>query len=91
VAVSLVIVLGVFAIGYTNWNEYRAPRIDAVNTRYFLPILPLLLIGLLPSRVRPTRVLNWSGWPYAFMGLSAAVLVGSVVGMERLLYSHPIL
>jgi uncharacterized membrane protein len=91
VAVSLVIVLGVFAIGYTNWNEYRAPRIDAVNTRYFLSILPLLLIGLLPSRVRPTRVLNWSGWPYAFMGLSAAVLVGSVVGMERLLYSHPIL
>jgi uncharacterized membrane protein len=91
VAVSLVIVLGVFAIGYTNWNEYRAPRIDAVNTRYFLPILPLLLIGLLPSRIRPTRVLNWSGWPHAFMGLSAAVLVGSVVGMERLLYSHPIL
>jgi hypothetical protein len=35
-------------------------------------------------------VLNWSGWPYAFMGLSAAVLVSSVVGMERLLYSHPI-
>jgi uncharacterized membrane protein len=91
VAVSLVVFLSVFAIGYTNWNEYRAPRIDAVNSRYFLPILPFLLIGLLPSRNRPTRVLTWSGWPYAFLGLSAAVLVVSVVGMERLLYSHPIL
>jgi uncharacterized membrane protein len=90
VAVSLVIFVSVFAIGYTNWNEYRAPRIDSTNTRYFLPILPFLFVGLLPSRNRPTRVLNWSGWPYAFMGLSAVVLVVSVVGMERLLYSHPI-
>src|SRR5262249_28665563 len=35
-ALSLVVVLSVFAIAYTNWNEYRAPRIDSVNTRYFL-------------------------------------------------------
>jgi uncharacterized membrane protein len=59
VAVALGIGLAIFAIGYTNWNAYRAPRIDALPPRYFLPLIPPLLIGLAPSRLRllsPRRV-----------------------------------
>ena len=44
--------LGIYAIAYTNWNAYHAPVIQAVPARYFLPLLPWLLIGVLPSEVR---------------------------------------
>lgn len=49
---ACVVLLAIFAIAYTDWNHYRAPRIDAVPTRYFLPLIPWLMLPLLPARVR---------------------------------------
>jgi uncharacterized membrane protein len=44
--------LAIYAIAYTNWNAYDAPVVQAVNARYFLPLLPWFLIGVLPSEIR---------------------------------------
>jgi len=89
VALALVVTLSVFAIAYTNWNQYRAPRIDAVNTRYLIPVLPALLIGLLPMRRRAPRALEWSGWRYVVVGLATVVLVVTLIGMQHFQYSRP--
>jgi uncharacterized membrane protein len=49
---SAVVVLGVMGIEYTNVNALRAPRIDALNHRYWLPLVPWALMAILPNRFR---------------------------------------
>ncbi len=90
--VALVVALGVFAIAYANWNQYRAPRIDAVNTRYLLPLLPALLVGVLPDQGRPRRRrLAWKGWRPLFVALAVTAGAGAVIGVAHYHYSHPTL
>ena len=58
-AVTVVVGLAVLVIGYTNWNAYGAPHIDAMPARYALPLLPGLLIAVLPAGPRLSgRVAN---------------------------------
>jgi len=51
-ALSAMVVLGVMGIEYTNVNALRAPRIDALNHRYWIPLLPWALMAVLPNRLR---------------------------------------
>ena len=47
-----VVFLAIYAIAYTNWNAYHSPVINVVPDRYFLPLLPWFLIGIIPSELR---------------------------------------
>jgi uncharacterized membrane protein len=39
----------VFVLAYAGWNKYEAPRIDALDGRYFFPVLALVLLVLMPA------------------------------------------
>jgi uncharacterized membrane protein len=51
--------IAVFLLAYAGWNELRAPRIDALDGRYFFPVLALTLLVVIPARghrwSEPTR------------------------------------
>jgi uncharacterized membrane protein len=89
ITVSVAVILAVFAIAYTSWNAYRAPRIDAVNTRYLLPVLPALLIGVLPDQISGRQLSRTTIPQYLIIGLAAFVLTASIVGMHHRQYSPP--
>jgi hypothetical protein len=36
-------------LAYAGWNKYEAPRIDALDGRYFFPVLALILLVLVPA------------------------------------------
>jgi hypothetical protein len=40
--------VAVFVLAYAGWNQLRAPRIDALDGRYFFPILALGLLAVTP-------------------------------------------
>jgi uncharacterized membrane protein len=40
--------LAVFVLAYAGWNQLRAPRIDALDGRYFFPVLALSLLAFTP-------------------------------------------
>lgn len=44
--------LGVLFCVYTWWTPIGAPRVDGIQGRYFLPILPLLLLPLADPAIR---------------------------------------
>ncbi len=80
VGLSLIIGLGIMAVVYTNTNALHAPRIDQLTPRYMLPLLPPLLIGVLPSRL---RMRSWSPALGAGVGAgSALVLLLVVIGLQ---------
>jgi uncharacterized membrane protein len=87
--VSLAIALAIFAIAYTNWNAYRAPRIDALPPRYFLPLIPPLLLGALPGRSLSARVVRSPAYRVVIAVGLAVVLAFSVVGLQHYAYSRP--
>ena len=81
--------LGIYAIAYTNWNAYHAPVIQAVPARYFLPLLPGLLIGVVPSEIRIDAVdarLNPRLW---VSGALIVLLSATVYEMWRFHFSGP--
>lgn len=51
--------LAVFVLAYAGWNQLHAPRIDALDGRYFFPILALGLLAVIPALghrwPKPTR------------------------------------
>jgi uncharacterized membrane protein len=69
-ALTTVIGVAILLIAYVTWNAVRAPRIDAVQPRYFLPLVAPLLIALWPVRFefRDRRAI-------------AVVLTGAVVAL----------
>jgi uncharacterized membrane protein len=89
VVVTLGIGLAIFAIGYTNWNAYHAPRIDALPPRYFLPLIPPLLIGLLPSPIRRLSASRLCTYR-VLVAVGMAVLLGfALVGLHHYHFSGP--
>ncbi len=88
-AVSLAIALAIFAIAYTNWNAYLAPRIDALPPRYFLPLIPPLLLGALPARALSARMIRAPAYrAFIAVGL-AGVLAFAVMGLQHYHYLRP--
>jgi uncharacterized membrane protein len=48
-ATAVVTTFAVFVLAYAGWNKYEAPRIDALDGRYFFPVLALILLVLVPA------------------------------------------
>jgi uncharacterized membrane protein len=80
--VSLLVALVVSAIVYTNANAFGAPRIDQLTPRYFLPVLPPLLIGVLPARWRRLGIP-----PIVVAGSVLALWVGVLVALQHFQFS----
>ena len=78
VGLSLIIGLEIMAVVYTNANALHAPRIDQLTPRYMLPLLPPLLIGVLPSRL---RMRSWS--PARGAGVGAGSALGTSARCHR--------
>ncbi len=76
----VVVFFAIFAIAYTNWNMFHAPRVDAVPPRYFLALIPCLLIGVLPARLRLRALERYVDPRVVLTGLLVTVLTCSVVG-----------
>jgi uncharacterized membrane protein len=70
---AVVSAIGVLGIMYLRVNEVGAPRIDGWYPRYFVPLLPLLLVAVLPS-----------GWPRGVLRSPAVggVLAGLLVVLQ---------
>lgn len=70
---AVVSAIGVLGIMYLRVNEVGAPRIDGWYPRYFVPLLPLLLVAVLPS-----------GWPKGALRSPAVggVLAGLLVVLQ---------
>jgi uncharacterized membrane protein len=90
-AVSLGLMLAIFAIAYTNWNAYLAPRIDALPPRYFLPLLPPLLLAVLPARTPWARITLAPAYRVALAVGLAGVLAFAVAGLQSYHYLRPLL
>ena len=88
-AVSLGVILAIFAIAYTNWNAYLAPRIDALPPRYFLPLIPPLLLAVLPAGTPWARLTRAPAYRVALAVGLAVVLAFAVAGLQSYHYGHP--
>lgn len=81
-ALALLTTLAAFLLAYVGWNEVGAPRIDAFQGRYLLPVLALLVVAALPAvgRVSVERgervVLLAAGCEVAGLVVVAAGLAG---------------
>ncbi len=88
-AAFLTIALAIFAVAYTNWNAYLAPRIDALPPRYFLPLIPPLLLGALPAGAFSARVIRAPAYRACIAVGLAGVLACSVLGLQHYHYLRP--
>jgi uncharacterized membrane protein len=74
-AVTLTIGLAVLIIGYTNWNAYQAPRIDELQPRYALPLLPAFLIAALPMSPKLGSQAAYARNAILTLGIAAALII----------------
>ena len=87
---SLAVALAICAIVYAAADALRAPRIDQLTPRYFIPLIAPVLVGVLPNfdyARLPTANL---AKPFVQTGLFA-VLVITIVGLAHSFYgpSYP--
>jgi hypothetical protein len=80
-----VVTLAVMGIEYTNVNALRAPRIDALNDRYWLPLVPFALMAVLPNRFRWTED-RLRRYRAALVVVAFVFLVVVMVGYSRRVY-----
>ena len=85
----VVVFLSIYAIAYTNWNAYHAPLIEEVPTRYFLALLPILLVAVLPSVVRLAPLERRLDPRLLLCVLLAVLLSATVVGLWHFHYTGP--
>ena len=76
IGIGLVILLW----AYVAWNRYRAPLIENVPGRFWMPLLPAFLLGLAPAARRVPAAVAVR-WRIAVAGAVAAILVVTVVGL----------
>lgn len=77
------VVACLIAIGYLlylSFNAVGAPRIEGLQGRYFIPLLPVLLLVIKPRnlivRIAPTRLALLAGiWAVLVMGLTLYALI----------------
>jgi hypothetical protein len=79
-SVSTAVALGIAAVIYTRVNQHGAPRIDQLTARYFIALVPLVVIAVLPSSRPPgPRTLAMGAVVAAgTVGLLAVVTTGIV-------------
>lgn len=71
IAVALALMIAISATLYLTWTPNCAETVEGIQGRYFLPILPLLLLGLSNPR--------WRWWrPGAFTTSVIALVVNAV-------------
>jgi uncharacterized membrane protein len=87
----VMVFLVVYVIAYTNWNAYHAPIIEEVPTRYFLPLIPWLLIGMLPSALHVDALERRLNLRLLLTLLLGAVLTASVISLWHFHYTGPAL
>jgi uncharacterized membrane protein len=83
VALSLGIGLAIMLYAYAAWNQYRAPYVENVPGRYWLPLVPALLLGLAPRARVTTRGIATGG-----RALVAALMAGVLVATVAVLVDH---
>jgi hypothetical protein len=83
VALSLGIGLAILLYAYAAWNQYRAPYIENVPGRYWLPLVPALLFGLAPRARVTTRGIAAGG-----RAIVAALIAGVLVATVAVLVDH---
>jgi uncharacterized membrane protein len=83
IALSLGIGLAILLYAYAAWNQYRAPYIENVPGRYWLPLVPALLVGLAPRARVTTR-----GFAAGGRVLVAALMAGVLVATVAVLIDH---
>jgi len=82
---SAVVGLAICAIVYITANALYAPRIDQLTPRYFLPLVPALLVGLVPN-VNYSRISHGAAARcFVQVGL-VLVLVFTIVGLTHSYY-----
>jgi len=69
----------IFLTQYMTWTPVGAARVDGVQGRYFIPMLPILLLLLGRWQILPPRF-NWISWiaPLAALIVSDAVIPGLI-------------
>ena len=82
---SLAVALAICAIVYIAANALRAPRIDQLTPRYFLPLVAPVLVGVLPNFDYARLPKPNLAKPFVQMGLFA-VLVITIIGLAHSFY-----
>ena len=85
----VVVSVSIYVIAYTNWNAYHAPLIEEVPTRYFLALLPMLLVAVLPAVVRVAPLERRLDPRWLLCVLLVVLLSASVVGLWHFHYTGP--
>jgi hypothetical protein len=69
----------IFLTQYMTWTPVGAARVDGVQGRYFIPMLPILLLLLGRWQILPPRF-HWIWWiaPLAALIVSDAVIPGLI-------------
>jgi len=74
----------IFATLYADWTPVGAPVVQGVQGRYFLPLVPVLILGLGENRARvmwgrawgPLSIAIWLGLAFACLVASSTTLLG---------------
>ena len=83
VGVAVAMFVSLMFLAYVGWNAVTAPRIDAFQGRYLLPVAAVIAIVVLPDlRLRSTG--ERARW--VILGGSGLLAVWIAVGMARLFY-----
>jgi uncharacterized membrane protein len=77
-AIGAATFLALMLLAYVGWNAVGSPRIEAVQGRYLLPLVPLLLL-VLPSRKAPATVSDpWRAGATLALAAASTLLLATV-------------
>jgi peptidoglycan/LPS O-acetylase OafA/YrhL len=82
---GVAVAAAICAIVYIAANALRAPRIDQLTPRYFLPLVAPVLVGALPSFDGARHPRLDLAKPFVQIGL-LAVLVITIIGLAHSFY-----
>jgi hypothetical protein len=85
VGIAVVTFVSLMALAYIGWNAVGSPRVEAFQGRYFLPLLPLLLLAVPGVRVRDGTA-DQGRATLALTVASPALLVAVAIGIWLHLY-----
>ena len=74
ICISLIVIAGVFGALYIDWSKYAMKYVDGVQGRYFIPIIPLLLISIIPKKQRNYKIDNNDAYQFANLSLFIYVI-----------------
>ena len=83
VGVSGAMFVSLMFLAYVGWNAVTAPRIDAFQGRYLLPVAAVIAIVVMPDRVAGAT--GERGWR-VILGGSALLALWVAIGMTRRFY-----